>query len=149
MQSHPLPSQYMIFATPLLRLLRRLLRGLAVQPQSYEDNPARHGGSDTCDPRPGSRDDKTPWPLIVRKMPDRHRPLFEDVAQEGALVVDQEIEDAVLIRQAERSGEDSAVFCGRLLVKPETVEWRKHAELKLHLICSLRLIWLVVVNVPL
>ena len=65
---------------------------------------------------------------------DGDLPLLVDVGDEGAAVVDAEVEDAVLVGRLEGDAEDGGV-CGRGDGgEVEAVEGREHAELQLHLV---------------
>jgi len=70
----------------------------------------------------------------VRKVPDGDLPLFVNVGDKGAAVVDAEVENAVLIGCSERDAEDGCVrgLCDRR--KVQALEGREHAELKLDVI---------------
>jgi len=96
-----------------LRLLHLARARLAEQPDSDEDQEARHGSPDASNPWIRAADDKTSRPLVVRKMSHSHRPLLVDIAQKWTLVVDDEVEDAVLIWQCESCAEDGAVGSSR------------------------------------
>lgn len=69
----------------------------------------------------------------MRHVAHRHRVLLLDVGQEGALVVDLEVEDAVLVGQLEAGGEGGGVRGGARGRGGEgqAVEGREHRELEL------------------
>lgn len=71
-------------------------------------------------------------------MPDCDLPLLIDVCDEGATVVDAEVEDTVLIGGLEGDAEDGGVRSLRDWRKVETVERRQHAELELDVVVCLR-----------
>lgn len=60
--------------------------------------------------------------------------LLLDVVKEGSLVVDLEVEDAVLIRQLEVGAVRRALLRANCGLQRQTVERRKHAELKLQIV---------------
>ena len=64
----------------------------------------------------------------MRKVPDRDLSLFIDVCEKRPLIVDSEVEDAMLIGERERGG----VYCGvwgfEDGIEVETVEGREHGE---------------------
>jgi len=70
----------------------------------------------------------------VRKVPDGDLPLFVDVGDKWAAVVDAEVENAVLIGCPERDAEDGCVrgLCDRREI--QALEGREHAELKLDVV---------------
>jgi hypothetical protein len=115
----------------LLRLLDLGLIRLAVEPDSDKDQPASGRDTNTSDPGVGTADDETAWPLVVSKMADSDGFLLVDVAEERTLVVYDEVEDTVLIRNGEASLEDGAVGGWLDWVQGHTVERRQHAELEL------------------
>lgn len=59
-----------------LLLAHRERYWLAPQPQSNKGQPSSDGNRDTCHPWPGTTDDPTPWPLVVRKVSDGNRVLL-------------------------------------------------------------------------
>jgi hypothetical protein len=132
-----------------LRLLGPVLSRGAVKPNSDKDQPSGNGNTDTSDPGVSAADDETPGPLVVGKVTDSNSPLLEDGGQEGALVVDEEVEDAVLVRQGEGSTEDGAVGSLRGDVESQAVERREHAELELNSIGRGWGVGLIVVHVVL
>lgn len=70
----------------------------------------------------------------MRKVADRYLPLLVDVCEEGAAVVDAEVEDAVLVWCLERDAEDGRV-CGLCDGREvEALEGRQHAELELDVV---------------
>lgn len=62
--------------------------------------------------------------------------LLLDVGEEGALVVDLEVEDAVLVRQDEGGGVSGGVGGAGLGGKRDAVEGGEHAELELEVIAA-------------
>ena len=115
----------------LLRLLGLGLIRLAVEPDSDEDQPASGRDTDTSNPGVCTADDETAWPLIVSKVADSDGALLVDVAEERTLVVDDEVEDAMLIGYGKAGLEDGAVGSRLDWVQSHTVEGRQHAELEL------------------
>lgn len=111
-----------------MSLLGPVLNWLAPEPKSDKHQPASNRHSNTRDPRISSANDETPWPFVVSKMTDGDCPLLVHIREEWPLVVDEEVEDAVLIWQLESGGEDRAVggVSGRL--KGQAVEGGEHAE---------------------
>ena len=102
---------------PSLRLfnLRRLFCcGLAPEPHAYEPGPARHCYKDPQNPhiRPANR--IAAGVFIVRKMAYRDGALLIDVGEERPLVVQTEVEDAVLVWELECRCEDCRVLRIRL-----------------------------------
>lgn len=67
-------------------------------------------------------------------MADRDGVLLLEVVEEGALVVDLEVEDAVLVGQHEGDGEGGRVAGGGLGLEAQAVEGGQHAELELELV---------------
>lgn len=69
----------------------------------------------------------------MRHVAHRHRVLLLDVGQERPLVVDLEVEDAVLVGQLEAGGEGGGVRCGERGRggEGEAVEGGEHRELEL------------------
>jgi hypothetical protein len=70
----------------------------------------------------------------VRKVPDGHLPLLVDVGDEGAAIVDAEVENSVLVGCPECDAENGCIrgLCDRGEV--QALEGRKHAELKLDVV---------------
>lgn len=68
--------------------------------------------------------------------------LLLDVGQKGALVVDLEVEDAVLVRQREGGAINGGRVAHGKRLKVQTVEWRQHGEFKLEGIVGREVIWL-------
>ena len=66
-------------------------------------------------------------------MPYRHGALLVDAGEEGPLVVDAEVEDAVLVGQGERGGVEGGVGCGERggWGQGEAVEGREHGAFEL------------------
>ena len=120
---------------PLLRLLRRrrLPNRRREHPDSGKGQPAGDGHADAGDPRPGARDGVRAWPLVVGHVADRHRLLVLEVRQEGPLVVDLEVEDAVLVGQGEGRRVRRRLLAGLLgrRRQRQPVEGREHAEFEL------------------
>ena len=105
-----------------MRLLGLALIRLAVEPDGDEQQPASSRNADASDPWIGATDDETARPLVVSEMANSNSTLLKDVAEEGTLVVDEEVEDAVLIRQGESGGEDGAVGSARGGLQCQAVE---------------------------
>jgi hypothetical protein len=122
----------------LLRLLHALFRRRAVQPDSDKSQPPSNRNPDTANPDPGAANLPAPRPLVVGKVPDCDLPLLVDVCNEGAAVVDAEVEDTVLIGGLEGDAEDGGVGGLRDGREVEAVEWRQHAELELNVVVRLR-----------
>lgn len=95
----------------LLRLLHTPLRGRTVQPQRHKCQPSGDRDPDASNPDPCAGDLPTPWPLVVRKVADSDLSLLIDICEEGAAIVDAEVEDTVLIGSPERDAEDGGI-CG-------------------------------------
>ncbi len=55
--------------------------------------------------------------------------LLFDIGEEWALIIDLEIEDAMLIRENEARGVCGGLWCNLGTVKLQAMEWRQHAEL--------------------
>lgn len=129
-----------VFIHTLLRLLRAtLLRGRGVQPQRNKRQPARNRNPDARNPGPGAADAPRARPLVVGEVAHRHLALLVEGGEEGALVVDAEVEDAVLVGQAEVGGEDGRVGVrGRRRERRqrEAVEGRQHREFELQLVAG-------------
>lgn len=122
----------------LLRLLGLGLIRFAVKPDSNENQPASGRNANASDPRVGTADDETARPLVVSKVAYSDGALLVDVAEEGTLVVDDEVEDTMLIGHSEAGLEDSAVGSWLDCFQSHTVEGRQHAELELERISSSR-----------
>jgi hypothetical protein len=82
---------------------------LAPQPDGHKGQPSHDGDADTAHPWPGRADLPGTWELVVCEVADGHGVLLLDVGEEGALVVDLEVEDTVLVWQGEAGGVDRAV----------------------------------------
>lgn len=67
----------------------------------------------------------------MRKVPDRNLPLLVDVGEEGAAIVDAEVEDAMLIGSLEGHTEDGGVCGLGDGSEVKAVEGREHAEFEL------------------
>ena len=91
----------------LLRLLGRLLSRRRVQPQRHKCQPPNYRNPYATNPNPRTANLPTPRPLVVRKMSNCDLPLFFNVGKEGAVVLDVEVEDTVLIRGPEGGSKDS------------------------------------------
>lgn len=115
------------------------LRFLGVQPEKAEGKPPHHRGANAADPGPGARDDITPVPLVVRVVTDTNRMLLVDVGEEGSLVVDAEVEDAVLVGDLEGRAVDSGVGGRAEGLEVDAVEGREHAKLELELVVGVNL----------
>jgi hypothetical protein len=85
------------------------IAGRRIQPHSDERAPTANNSPQARDPRQRPTDRVTPHILIVRKVSDRNLTLLVDAGQEGALVVDLESEDAVLVGRGECRGESGCV----------------------------------------
>lgn len=70
----------------------------------------------------------------MRKVPDGDLPLLIDVGDEGAAVVDAEVEDSMLVGCPERDAENGCVcaLCDRREI--QALEGGEHAELKLNVV---------------
>ncbi len=123
-------SQHLLHLFPASRQFQ--WHGFAPQPQSNERHPPSNSSANSSNPWPRSANDPTPWPFVVCKMPDGNCVLFLNVRQEGSLVVYFEVEDSVLVWEAEAGGIDSRVLscCG--WGKRKTVERGKHGEFELY-----------------
>lgn len=104
----------------------------AEQPDKHKEEPAAHDGANARDPRPGPRNRVAANKLIVREMPDGNGALLVDVSEERALVVDTEVEDAVLIGKDEACAVDGRRLRRRLGGEVEAMEGGQHGELELH-----------------
>ncbi len=122
------------FSYSLLRLLCGLFCRRTIQPDCNKSQPAQNGNPDTTNPYPRTADLPTPWPFVVRKVSDGDLPLFIDGGDEGAAVIDAEVENTMLVRSLEGDTKDGCVRGFRSRSEIEAVEWREHAELKLNLI---------------
>lgn len=119
---------FLIFISPLSVLLANRL---AVHPYRAEPNKARYRRTNARDPRPGARDDKATRPLIVGKVADANRVLLFDSGEERALVVDLEVEDAMLVGEGEGDAIHGSIVSGAGASQVEAVEGRKHGKLEL------------------
>ena len=115
---------------PLLHL-PRLFHGLTPQPQPYKREPPSNRNPNPGDPHPRTTNLPTPWPFVMGKVPDRHGPLFIHIGIEGSLVIDAEVEDAMLIWQFERGGVDCAICCLGSWCEGESVKGGEHGEFEL------------------
>lgn len=98
----------------LLQLLLFLLpRWLTIKPHNHKQHEPANDSPQPRDPRPRRAYSVTPWPLVVRKVPDRNLPSFLDICEEWSLVVHFERKDTVLIWCFESRAEDRAVLCLR------------------------------------
>ena len=79
----------------------------------------------------------------MRKMPDRHFPLYVDIGEKWPLVVDPKGKDAVLIGQLESGAEEGTVRCGCDGKQRQAVERREHREFELESVCRGDDEWLV------
>lgn len=104
---------------------------LAVHPDSAESEESSNGGADATDPRPSTGDDETSGPLVVGDVTDADGALLVDGGEEGPLVVDEEVEDAVLVGQREGSAVDGGVLGRGDGGEVKTMEGGQHAELEL------------------
>jgi hypothetical protein len=93
----------------LLRLLNTLLGGLTIKPHRDKRHPPGHSNPNTPNPDPSATNLPAAGPLVVRKVADGDLPLLVDVGDEGAAVVDAEVEDAVLVGGFEGDAEDRGV----------------------------------------
>jgi hypothetical protein len=135
------PHSFQIFSSHLaifhlLRLLHTLLRRLTIQPQRHKRQPTGHRNPDPPNPHPRAANLPTPRPLVVRKVANGNLSLLVDVREEGAAVVDAEVEDAVLIGGFEGDAKDGGVgglADGR---EVEALEGREHAEFELDVVAG-------------
>lgn len=121
----------MLLQTPCLFCLLGTVRRLAVHPEGAEAQEASHRGGDARDPRPGARDDEAARPLVVGHVSHTDGALLLDVGQEWSLVVDHEVEDAVLVRQHKTGSEHGGRLGDERGGKLQAVERREHGKLKL------------------
>lgn len=118
----------------------RLLHGtgfpcrLAEKPHGNESTPASDRHPDSGNPGPRSTDGPAARPLIVSEMARRDFAFLVDAGEEGSLVVDSKMEDAVLVRKSEARGIDGRGLRLGHGLEVQTVEGREHGELELHLI---------------
>lgn len=118
---------------PLPQFLLIFLRGRRIQPEPQENQPPHHRRPHARDPDICAADRETPRVFIMCHVSHGHRPLLVDVGEEGSLVVDAEVEDAVLVWKGERGGVESRVGSGEggRRVQGETVERREHGAFEL------------------
>lgn len=118
--------------TNLLLLLRLpQIRRLTIHEHRTERQEPDHRGADAADPRPRRDDVVRAFELVVGHVPDRNRHLLLDVGQEGPLVVDEKVENAVLVGQGEGGGVGGIVGGGVGRREVEAVEGGEHGELEL------------------
>jgi len=67
----------------------------------------------------------------MRKVPDCDLSLLINVCEKRPLIVDPEVEDAVLIGECERGGVNCGVWRFKDRIEVEAVEGRKHREFEL------------------
>lgn len=128
---HIAPNSTFFFR--LLRLLgrSRILDRLAIHPQCSESHESRHCSADSSNPGPRAGDDVASGPLVVGNVSDADSGLLLNVGEEGALVVDLEVEDAVLVGEGEGCVEDGGgLGCGGR-IEIEAVEGGEHGEFEL------------------
>lgn len=120
--------------TNLLSLLDLVSHGGRVQPDNDKRQETSNHRPQTGDPDPASADGPTARVLVVRKVAHRHLVLLLDIGEEGALVVDAEREDAVLIGSDKLGAVHGASLRAAGGLEGQTVEGREHGEFKLELI---------------
>ena len=105
------PTPHLSTSLPLLPFVipQRLL---TPQPNPNKAQPPDNRNPHASNPHPRPGNLPTPRPLIVREMPYRDLFLYVDIRQKGAFVIDAEVEDAVLVREAEGGAEDGGVGGG-------------------------------------
>lgn len=64
-------------------------------------------------------------------MPYRHFPLDIDIGEKGALVIDAEGKNAVLVGKSKTSAKNGTIGCFGNRLEIEAVKWRKHGKFKL------------------
>ena len=74
---------------------------LAPEPDGNECQPTSDGDGNTSHPWPSSANLPGAWELVVRKVAHCDGVLLLNVREEGALVVDLEVEDTVLVWEDE------------------------------------------------
>jgi hypothetical protein len=62
---------------------------------------------------------------------DTNSVLFLEICSKGSLVVDLEVEDAMLVGKSEGSSVNGSLVCLRERQKVKAVEWGQHGELEL------------------
>lgn len=101
----PFIKRYPSYLYNLLPTRRQLQRHrFTPQPKRHKADPPGNRNRNAGNPRPGTGDGPTAVPLVVREVADGDGVLFVDVGEEGALVVDFEVEDAVLVGGFEGGG---------------------------------------------
>jgi hypothetical protein len=97
----------LILSYNLLPTHRQLQRHrLTPQPQRHKARPPSNRNRNASNPRPGTSDDPTPRPLVVREVADGDGGFFFEVGEKGPLVVDFEVENSVLVGDFEAGGPD-------------------------------------------
>lgn len=125
-----------------LRLLdARRTRRLRVEPYHHKRNESTNDRPQPSNPGPASANPPAARILIVSKVADSHLVLLLDVGEEGALVVDAEGEDAVLIGHSEMGAENGAVFSPARRSEIQPVEGRQHGEFQLQFVTGGNLEW--------
>lgn len=114
----------------------RLLRGLVVQPQRNKDEPADTGDAYAREIWPCAGDVVRGRVLVVGHVADGDGALLLNVGQEGPLVVDHEVEDAVLVGDDKRYLVDALGLGGDafLVLERQAVVGGEHGKLELQLV---------------
>ena len=121
-------------AVPLLCLLDSLVARGAVQPERHKRQPTQYCNPDTANPDPRTANLETPWVLVVRKVPHSNLSLLINGGDEGAAVVDAEVEDSVLVGCSKPNTKDSRIRGLRNRREIEALEGREHAEFELDVV---------------
>lgn len=109
-----------------------LLLGLVKQPESNKDQPTTTRDGNAGKVWPSSVDLVRGVKLVVGKVADSDRVLLLDVGQKGPLVVGQEVEYAMVVRDLEGDAVDALLGRSALLAQElEALEGGEHAELEL------------------
>jgi len=85
--------------------------GLTPEPESHERQPPSNRDGDTTHPWPGGADLPGARELVVGEMAHGDSVLLFDVREEGTLVVDFEVKDAVLIWERKGCAIDRRIDC--------------------------------------
>lgn len=137
--NYPDPYDGFSFQQPYLLLLlgvSGLLCGLVEHPDGDESHPAHAGDTNAGQIGPGGRDLVTVGVLVVGHVADRHGALLLDVGQEWALIVGDEVVDAMVVGDPEGHAEDARGL-GRGafdLLDGDAVQGGQLAELELQLV---------------